>query len=211
MMTKPDARKFACAKKETIHLGLTVSDHICMRGTRESTEGERGLTGGAGDEDDNGAAALLNPDGWRSCGCLGWVPARRDRVGREKREDARDCDAMEGEGRCLREPATVMGGEGCILGGERSCDAGGRAGLVAKKRRADCGRRAVRGAGGEAGDSREIEERLRRRGAGGGGFRGMGGAGFVVLEVQAGVRVGFAMGEARDSRCLKRGKSVRGA
>jgi hypothetical protein len=65
MMTKPDARKFACAKKETIHLGLTESDHICMRGTRESTEGERGLTGGTGDEDDNGAAALLNPDGWR--------------------------------------------------------------------------------------------------------------------------------------------------
>jgi hypothetical protein len=30
-----DARKFACAKKETIHLGLTESDHICMRGTRE--------------------------------------------------------------------------------------------------------------------------------------------------------------------------------
>jgi hypothetical protein len=76
---------------------------------RESTEGERGLTGGAGDEDDNRAVALLNPDGWRSCGCLGRVPARRDRAGREKREDARDCDAVEGEGRCLREPAAVMG------------------------------------------------------------------------------------------------------
>jgi hypothetical protein len=102
-----------------------------MRGTRESTEGERGLTGGAGDEDDNGAAALLNPDGWRSCGCLGRVPARRDRAGREKREDARDYDAVEGEGRCLREPAAVMGGEGCVLGGERSCDAGGGAGFAA--------------------------------------------------------------------------------
>jgi hypothetical protein len=29
--------------------------------------------------------------------------------------------------------------------------------------------------------------------------------GFVVLEVRAVVRVGFAAGEARDSRCLKRG------
>ena len=58
-----------------------------------------------------------------------------DRAGREKREDARDCDAVEGEGRCLREPAAVMGGEGCVLGGERSCDAGGGAGLAAEKRR----------------------------------------------------------------------------
>jgi hypothetical protein len=32
-------------------------------------------------------------------------------------------------------------------------------------------------AGGAAGDSREIEERLHRRGAGGGGFRGGGGTG----------------------------------
>jgi hypothetical protein len=108
-MTKPDARKFARSKKETIHLGLTESDHICMRGTRESTEGERGLTGGAGDEDNNGAAALLNPDGWRSCGCLERVPACQDRAGREKREDAHDCDAVEGEGRCWRAPAAVRG------------------------------------------------------------------------------------------------------
>jgi hypothetical protein len=108
-MTKLDARKFARAKKETIHLGLTKSNHICMRGTRESTEGERRLTGGAGDEDDNGAAALLNPDGRCSYGCLRRVPARWDRAGREKREDAHDCNAVEGEGRCLREPAAVMG------------------------------------------------------------------------------------------------------
>jgi hypothetical protein len=46
--------------------------------------------------------------------------------------------------------------------------------------------RAVRGAGGATGDSREIEERLRMRSAGRGGFRGGGGAGFVVLEVRAG-------------------------
>jgi hypothetical protein len=34
-------------------------------------------------------------------------------------------------------------------------------------------------------------ERLRRWGAGGGGFRGGGDVGFVVLEVRAGVRVGL--------------------
>jgi hypothetical protein len=34
-----------------------------------------------------------------------------------------------------------------------------------------------------------------------GGFYGGGGVGFMVLEV----RVGFAAGEAWDSRCLKRG------
>jgi hypothetical protein len=50
-----------------------------------------------------------------------------------------------------------------------------------------------------------------RQDAGGGGFRGRGGVGFVVLEVRAGVRVGFAMGEAQDLQCLKRDKSVRGA
>jgi hypothetical protein len=95
------------------------------------------------------------------------------------------------------------GGEGCILGGERSCDVGEGAGLAAKKRRTDCGGRAVRGAGGAAGDSWEIEERLHRRGAGGGGFRVGGGARFVVLEARTGVRVGFATGEARDSRSLR--------
>jgi hypothetical protein len=65
--------------------------------------------------------------------------------------------------------------------------------------------RAVREAGGAAGDSREIEEQLRRRSAGRGGFRSGGGAGFVVLEVRAddywyreGVRVkaGFTAGKA---------------
>ena len=35
----------------------------------------------------------------------------------------------------MREPAAVMGGEGCVLGGERSCDARGGAGLAAEKRR----------------------------------------------------------------------------
>jgi hypothetical protein len=52
----------------------------------------------------------------------------------------------------------------------------GRGGFGGEKRRTDCGGWAVRGAGGAAGDLREIEERLRRRGAGGGRFRGGGGA-----------------------------------
>jgi hypothetical protein len=81
----------------------------------------------------------------------------------------------------------------------------GRGVFGGEKRQTDCDGRAVRGAGGAAGDLREIEERLHRRGAGGGRFRGGGGMGFVVLEVRAVVRVGFAAGEARDSRCLKRG------
>jgi hypothetical protein len=81
----------------------------------------------------------------------------------------------------------------------------GRGGFGGEKRQTDCGGWAVRGARGAAVDSREIEERLRRRGAGGGRFRGGGGAGFVVLEARAGVPVGFAAGEARDPRCLKHG------
>jgi hypothetical protein len=134
------------------------------------------------------------------------VPAHRDRAGRKKREDAHDCDALEGEGRCLHEPAVVMGGKGCVLGGERSCNAGGGEGLAAKKRRTNCGKRVVRGAGGVVGDSREIEERqisswsactwsLRR------------GGGFMERE---GVRVmaGFAAGEAERRVAFAGGGSL---
>jgi hypothetical protein len=80
------------------------------------------------------------------------------------------------------------GGEGCVLGGERSCDAGGGAGLVVKKGK----RIAVGGRFAELEERRSIRGRLRSGSAGG-------------VRVEA----GSAAGEARDSWCLRRGRACR--